>query len=106
MFFYEGKNKLTIQKNNEILCIEGWGKNSLRVRATCYTNFTDRTWALSEKVLDTENEIVVTINSNDTATIQNGRIKAEVNAAGVLSFFRDGKLFLREYYRNYFGTES
>ena len=106
MIFYEEKNKLIIRKKSEILCIEGWGKDSFRVRATCYMNFTDRTWALSEKKLDTENEIVVTINSNDTATIQNVRIRAEVNAAGVLSFFRDEKLFLREYYRNYFGTES
>ena len=73
MIFYEEKNKLIIRKKSEILCIEGWGKDSFRVRATCYMNFTDRTWALSEKKLDTENEIVVTINSNDTATIQNGR---------------------------------
>ena len=38
--------------------------------------------------------------------ITNGRISCEVNCGGVLSFFRDGTLILREHFRNYEGTIS
>ncbi len=43
---------------------------------------------------------------NTWASITNGRIKAEINYAGVISFYRDDKLFLREYFRSYGGTIS
>lgn len=98
-------DSLVIRHQTEQLCIEPWGKDSLRVRATRYMNFTGRNWALSEEVSTKQSSVEITINGNESATIQNGRIRAKVNAAGVLSFFRDDKLFLREYYRNYFGTE-
>lgn len=98
-------NSLVIRHQTEQLCIEPWGKDSLRVRATRYMNFTGRNWALSENVTAEDSSAEITIDGNQSATIQNGRILAKVNAAGVLSFFRDDKLFLREYYRNYFGTE-
>ena len=38
--------------------------------------------------------------------ITNGRISCEVNCGGVLSFFCDGTLILREHFRNYEGTIS
>ena len=38
--------------------------------------------------------------------ITNGRVACEVNVSGVLSFFRDGKLILREHFRSYDGTIS
>ena len=42
----------------------------------------------------------------ETASIVNGRLRAEVNFAGVISFYRDDTLILREYYRSYDGTIS
>ena len=104
MIFTGSDQALLIRHQNELLLIEAWGRDSLRVRATLYTDFTNRNWALSEAPCTCGN-VSIQINE-DTASIQNGRIKAFVNPAGVLSFFRDGELFLREYYRNYFGTES
>lgn len=105
MIYSNGNKTLVIRHQTEQLCIEAWGQDSLRVRATQYVNFTGRNWALSEDVPEEESAAEITIDGNESATIQNGRILAKVNAAGVLSFFRDGKLILREYYRNYFGTE-
>jgi len=106
MIFTNVNHTLIIRHQTERLCIEGWGQDSLRVRATQYINFTERNWALSEEVSEDPKIAEITIEGSQSAIIQNGRISARVNAAGVLSFFRDGKLFLREYYRNYFGTES
>lgn len=106
MIFNKENGRLTFRKQNEIICIEGWGKDSLRVRATCYQEFTGRNWALSEEVSTEGRAAEITIRENHTASVENGRIRVEVNPVGVLSFFRDGKLFLREYYRNYWGTES
>ena len=40
------------------------------------------------------------------ACITNGRVSCAVNEVGVMSFYRDGKLFLREYFRSYGGTIS
>lgn len=108
MFFTVENNALTARRQNERLRIEAWGKDSLRVRATQYRDFTGRNWALSEPVPEEYRAAKVSVSEENfgSATIVNGRISATVNAAGVISFFRDGKLFLREYYRNYFGTES
>ena len=39
-----------------------------------------------------------------TAVISNGRISAQVNPQGVITFYKDGKFLLREYFRNYEGT--
>lgn len=104
-FLREG-NKLIIRHQAERLCIEPWGKNSLRVRATKYMGFTGRDWALSEEVPEEFMRAEITIDENRQAVIRNGRISIRVNSKGVLSFFRDGRLLFREYYRNYEGTES
>ncbi len=109
------KNALVCKRQGETLRIEAWGKDSLRVRATMNRSFTDRAWALTEKVVETCPEVKTFMVSEKTgdgtfentwASIENGRIKAEVNYAGVVSLYRDGKLFLREYYRAYGGTIS
>ena len=108
-------NALVCNRQGETLIIEGWGKDSLRVRATMNTEFTGKCWALTEKVTTSKCDVktyVVKektgdgIQENTWASIANGRIKAEVNYAGVISFYRDDKLFLREYFRSYGGTIS
>ena len=41
---------LTYKRRREIVRIEGWGENGLRVRATENHGFTAHDWALSEEV--------------------------------------------------------
>ena len=114
--FINDNGALVVKHNKEILRIEAWGKDSLRVRATKFPKFTDNLWALSEKAeicnpvvsVSSEDHWVGdgTIDTREIASIENGRIKAVVNFAGIISFYRDGKLILREYYRSYDGTLS
>lgn len=106
MFFSNVNDTLVVRHQTELLCIEAWGQDALRVRATQYTDFTGRNWALSEEVPEELRKAEITIDGNENAVIKNGRLSIRVNGSGVLSFYRDGKLFLREYYRNYEGTES
>lgn len=106
MIFTSENNKLIIRHLTERICIEPWGQNSLRVRATQYTKFTGRDWALSEPLPQDVKKAEITIDGNQSAIIQNGRISARVNGSGVITFYKDDKQFLREYYRNYNGTES
>ncbi len=106
MIFTSENNKLIICHLTERICIEPWGQNSLRVRATQYTKFTGRDWTLSEPLPQDEKKAEITIDGNQSAIIQNGRISARVNGSGVITFYKDDKQFLREYYRNYNGTES
>ncbi|MBR4343020.1 MAG: family 31 glucosidase [Lachnospiraceae bacterium] len=99
-----------------MLEIRAWGEDSLRVRATMQNGFTGKDWALTEKVNAEGAQVVIgeedfwvgdgTISKQPTASVTNGRIKAVVNFAGVISFYRDDKLILREYFRSYGGTLS
>ena len=45
IFRVEG-NRLTRRQEAEMLWIEPWGKNSLRVRATCMASMPEEDWAL------------------------------------------------------------
>ena len=114
MIFQKEKNALTARRSSETLRIEGWGKDALRVTAYMDNNRSDCDWALTEKH-ETES-CDVNINEEDywvgdgsvtkvpCAEIINGRIRATVNFMGVISFYRDDNLILREYYRSYGGT--
>ena len=107
MQFIQTENALIAKRQGESLKIETWGKDSFRVRSTMYPEFTGRDWALSEKVDKPEAVITTGEDVNGVcAQIVNGRIKATVNSAGVISFYRDDVLFLREYFRAYGGTIS
>lgn len=116
MDFKNDNGVLIARRNGETLRIEAWGPDSLRVRATMFSKFTGNLWALTEK--PGASEPVVEIGEVDNwvgdgsiskvpfASITNGRIKATVNFAGVITFYRDGKQILQEYYRSYGGTIS
>ncbi len=79
-------------------------------------SFTGNVWALTERVEPHTGEIAFWQedewdgNGSPTpmpwASITNGRVKAVVNRVGVISFYRDGALCLREYFRSYGGTIS
>lgn len=81
----------------ETLCIEPWGENSLRVRATRESAFSGEDWALlPQNAAACEIEI-----TPEQATITNGKLTARVLQNGKLSFYnRRGALLLEEYVRN------
>ena len=114
---FETANGVLIARNGgEMLRIEPWGKNSLRVRATMLPELSNQDWALTETPESSHAEVEChevdhwvgdgTIDKRESASITNGRICAVVNFAGVITFYRDGKQFLCEYYRSYDGTLS
>lgn len=116
MRFESKDGALLCYNNGEILRIEPWGEDSLRVRATMQGKLTGNVWALTEQVAATKSEVKIeledhwvgdgTIDQRQIATITNGRIKAVVNFVGIITFYRDGKQILREYFRMYDGTLS
>jgi len=107
-------NALVCRRRGETLRIEPWGRDSLRVRAAMGMDVLDIPWALTETVEKPQAKISVyevdhwagdgTIDKRPEASIENGRVKAVVNFAGVVTYLRDGKKILREYYRSYDGT--
>lgn len=117
MYFFDDCGALVAKHRGETLRIEPWGKDSLRVRATMFSSFTDYAWALTEEVPITDTTVKIYSpeewdgdpyipDGNPVAVIVNGRAKAVVNFAGVISLYKDDKLMLREYYRSYGGTIS
>jgi alpha-D-xyloside xylohydrolase len=107
---FENKNGvLTASRRGELLCIEPWGPDAFRVRATMYPAFTGQVWALTETPpapAECSVEIHADADGRPSAAITNGRLKATVNFAGVITFYRDGTQILREDYRYYEGTLS
>ena len=114
MIFLQEDNALIARHNGETLRIEPWGPDALRVRAYMYENTSSHDWALTETPETTKCTVTIgeedywvgdgTISKTPCAEIVNGRICATVNFAGVISFYRDGSLILREYFRFYGGT--
>ena len=117
MLFQIESGTLVAKHCGETLRIEAWGTDSLRVRATMFSAFTDRAWALTENICKGTAEVTIYPPeewSGDpdipcgkpVAVVRNGRASAVVNDSGVLSFYRDETLVLREYFRAYGGTIS
>ena len=114
MLFQKDSGALTAKRGGETLRIEGWGKDAFRVTAYMDDKRGGCNWALTEIPQPAECEITIgeedfwvgdgTISKVPCAEIRNGRIRATVNFAGVISFYRDEKLILREYFRSYGGT--
>ena len=116
MTFEKENGALVCRRMGETLRVEPWGKDSFRVRAAMSPKFTGNDWALTETVEKCDTQITIeeedhwvgdgTIDKRPIASIVNGRLKAVVNFAGIITFYRDHKLILREYFRYYDGTLS
>lgn len=116
MRFENDNGALVCYNNGEMLRIEAWGKDSLRVRSTMLGKFTGNDWALTEAPEKTQAEVKTEIidhwagngdiDQREIAVITNGRVKAVVNFVGIISFYKDEQLVLREYFRMYDGTIS
>jgi alpha-D-xyloside xylohydrolase len=85
---------------NETLRIEPWGADSLRIRATCAAGFTGEDWALlpqGEGRGAAKPEISI---DGDAAVIRNGKLSAEIDKEGKITFKNaDGRVLLEEYLR-------
>ena len=117
MFFINDNGALVFKTKGETVRIEAWGENALRVRATMFPKFTGHDWALTEKPSVTKGDVKIgkpaewcgdgtNPDWHEVGEITNGRIKATVNFVGIISFYRDNKLILREDFHCYGGTLS
>lgn len=95
-------NRLVVKNRYETLWLEPWGTDALRVRATQNPRMSGAAGALNPAPTGTADIRPL----DDGVEIRSGQIRATVNHAGVMSFFRGDTLVLREYYRNYDGTIS
>ena len=95
--FHKEGNKLCWQYDMEQLWIEPWGANSFRVRATQMASMLEEDWAL----LSPQSSKVAISIDEQTATIVNGKIRAEVSTSGKIVFYNQkGDILLQEYVRN------
>lgn len=96
--FYIGENQLTYTYDAEILIIEAWGRDSLRVRATKQNELPQEDWAL---INPKENPVPQIEIHEEYAVIKNGKIKASIGSNGKITFQNEnGKVLLEEYVRN------
>lgn len=96
-------SKLMRRFDRELLLIEPWGENGLRVRACVQGEIADYDFGL---LSGQEREGSITIDGN-RASVTNGKITCEVLPTGKLKFYRkDGTLLLEEYDRNRFRKEE
>lgn len=94
-------NKIYRRQDKELLVIEPWGPDSLRVRATQNHTFNkDEETSALLPALPCTPEITT---DGKSAVITNGKIRCELMVTGKLKFFNQkGELLLEEYDRNRF----
>ena len=86
-------SRLVRRQDAEIMWIEPWGSNSLRVRVTYMDHMDEDDWALLPQ---SEQKAEISVDGQ-VAVITNGDITAKVSAGGALSFYNaQGKKLLEE----------
>ena len=103
---YAEENRILRRFDEELLCIEPWGANSLRVRATVQGELmADEDFALLPEHAETKAQITV---NGTRASIVNGKLRCDVFPSGKLRFSRadTGETLLEEYDRNRFREED
>lgn len=98
MDIYRASDRLCLRNNVDLLSVEAWGTDALRVRCTRAPAFMQENWALMEDV-SAQNQPVIRI-SEKGASIANGRVSAVINGDGWLSFYKDDQPVLTEYNRD------
>ncbi len=85
--------------DKELLVIEPWGENSLRVRATQRSSFLEDE-DLSALLPDPKKTASEAVPEGNGAVLTNGKIRAELSGSGKLTFYnREGKVLLQEFQR-------
>jgi len=96
--FRQEENCLKFHYDAEELWIEGWGLNSLRIRASKMAEMGKENWALTMEPEASETKIEI---KEAYAEITNGKIKARISRYGKLTFYNQkGEVLLDEYLRN------
>ena len=96
---YQKEQKLYRRYDKELLCIEPWGTNALRVRATECAAF--RTDDDCSALLPAKETAVSIETDGKTGSIQNGNITCKIMENGMMRFYNQkGEKILEEYYRN------
>ena len=91
------ENRLIYKYDSEILQIESWGKNAVRIRAGKGPFFEENNWALS--VPQSPSGTVRT--DKDGGVLENGNAVVRLSNAGKITIFSKGKKkILEEYTRN------
>ena len=97
-YFGEKEGALTYRYDAERVIIEPWGENSLRVRASKEAEMPEEKWALTEPVKKTDSKVEI---MKYSASITNGKIRAEINNIGKITICNSkGEVLLEEYLRN------
>ncbi|KAI1746806.1 glycosyl hydrolases family 31-domain-containing protein [Xylaria castorea] len=98
MFSNAANKALEYRYDSELLRIEPWGPNALRIRATHEPTFPAENWALSEPLPELK-DVSVSIR-NDEGFIFNGAITAQINKRGKITITNSkGKVLLEEFMR-------
>ena len=102
--FFEQEGKLYRRFDKELLCLEPYGRDALRVRATQLSMFQDDSLsALTEPDDGSEGQNAVIRIEGKSASIRNGKICCHVLCTGKLKFYNEkGELLLEEYDKNRF----
>lgn len=88
-------NKIIFQQRDELVCIEPYGADCVRVRATRNAVLSDEKWILLPQ---SEDNAVVKTESENSFTLENGMISVNIYktwAGYTIVFFKDGKEILR-----------
>lgn len=96
-YFEQKGNALCYRYEAERLIIEPWGENSLRVRSTKLAWMPQEDWALLKQENPGNPRITVW---EDGGRIVNGKIRAEINLIGKITFYNQkDEILLEEYLR-------
>lgn len=99
---FEENQKLFRRYDKELLCIEPYGSNGLRIRATQLPHFQDEALSALIEPDSTTYDSEISIDG-ESAYIRNGKIRCEVLCTGKMRFYsQKGELILEEYDKNRF----
>jgi alpha-D-xyloside xylohydrolase len=91
-------NRLVFHFDDQKLWIEPWGPNAFRVRATKVAEMPQEDWAL---LVPGYAESEISINSDSTGEIVNGKIRATISRRGKMIIYNStGEKLLEEYARH------
>ncbi len=102
MFFSTEENALIARAGNELIRIERWGENALRVRATMNRAFSEAEKGLCAPPSGRARAEI----GESGASIVNGTLRCFIHERGWMEFYDGERLLLKEYYRDFSGANG
>ena len=103
MMKFNGKGSYLLGREGyELLQVEPWGTNAVRIRVTEQTQISEEANALDRTCEEKNGQVHVL--ENGSGIVENGRIRVEVNAQGIIKIYRDGEVVLEEYDQSWAGA--